>query len=72
MGITVSIKVRKELSSWPIGWLNTGLLGVDLLTFNILIEKGLNEVMRGVEFWEQIYRDVEGWKSRASRPFMMD
>ena len=40
--------------------------------FNILIEKGLNEVMRRVEFWEQIYIDVEGWKSRASRSLMMD
>jgi hypothetical protein len=27
--------------------------------FNILIEKGLSEVMREVGFWEQVYRDVE-------------
>jgi hypothetical protein len=27
--------------------------------FNILIEKGLNEVMKEIGFWEQVYRDVE-------------
>ena len=27
--------------------------------FNILIEKGLSEVLREVEFWEQTYGDVE-------------
>jgi len=27
--------------------------------FNILIEKGLKEVMGEVGFWEQVYKDVE-------------
>jgi hypothetical protein len=45
--------------SWLIRWLSTGLPKNRFHAFNILIEKGLNEVVREVEFWEQAYRDVE-------------
>jgi hypothetical protein len=27
--------------------------------FNILIERGLSEVVKEVGFWEEVYRDVE-------------
>jgi hypothetical protein len=32
--------------------------------FNIMIERGLKDVLKEVEFWENIYRDVEELKKQ--------
>jgi len=33
--------------------------------FNIMIERGLKDVLKEVEFWENIYRDVEELKKQG-------
>jgi hypothetical protein len=59
MSTTVSIKVRREIVELTDKMVRYGLARSRSHAFNILIEKGLNEVMREVGFWEQVYRDVE-------------
>jgi hypothetical protein len=59
MSITVSIKVRKEIVELADKMVRYGLAKSRSHAFNILIEKGLNKVMKEVGFWEQVYRDVE-------------
>jgi len=59
MSTTVSIKVRREVVELADKMVKYRLAKSRSHAFNILIEKGLNEVTREVGFWEQIYRDVE-------------
>jgi hypothetical protein len=59
MSITVSIKVRKEIVELADKMVRYGLARSRSHAFTILIEKGLNDVMKEVKFWEQVYRDVE-------------
>ena len=56
--MTVSIKVRKELVELADKMIKLGLAKSKSHAFNIMIERGLKEV----EFWENIYRDVEELK----------
>jgi len=56
--VTVSIKVRKELVELADKMIKLGLAKSKSHAFNIMIERGLKEV----EFWENIYRDVEELK----------
>uniref|UniRef100_A0A7J2U781 VapB-type antitoxin n=1 Tax=Ignisphaera aggregans TaxID=334771 RepID=A0A7J2U781_9CREN len=60
MNVTVSIKVRKELVELADKMIKLGLAKSRSHTFNIMIERGLKEV----EFWENIYRDVEELKKQ--------
>jgi len=59
MSTTVSIKVRREVVELADKMVRYGLAKSRSHAFNILIEKGLNEVVKEVGFWEQVYRDVE-------------
>jgi len=59
MSTTVSIKVRREVVELADKMVRNGLAKSRSHAFNILIERGLNEVMGEVGFWEQVYRDVE-------------
>jgi len=59
MSATASIKVRREVVKLADKMVRYGLARSRSHAFNILIEKGLNEVVREVGFWEQVYRDVE-------------
>jgi hypothetical protein len=59
MSTTVSIKVRREIVELADKMVSYGLARTRSHAFNILIEKGLNEVMGEVGFWEQVYREVE-------------
>jgi hypothetical protein len=56
--VTVSIKVRKELVELADKMIKLGLVKSKSHAFNIMIERGLKEV----EFWENMYRDVEELK----------
>ncbi len=67
MSITVSIKVRREVVELADKMVRYGLARSRSHAFNILIEKGLNEVVREVRFWEQVYRDVEGLEKSGFR-----
>ena len=59
MGTTVSIKVRREVVELADKMVRYRLARNRSHAFNILIEKGLNEVVKEVGFWEQVYKDVE-------------
>ena len=62
LSVTVSIKVRKELVELADKMIKLGLAKSKSHAFNIMIERGLKEVLKEVEFWENIYRDVEELK----------
>jgi len=55
----VSIKVRKEIIELAEKMVKYKLARSRSHAFNILIEKGLKEAKKDVEFWEQVYKDVE-------------
>jgi len=64
LSITISIKVRKELVELADKMIKLGLARSRSHAFNIMIEKGLNEVLKEIEFWENVYRDVEELKKQ--------
>jgi len=59
MSSTVSIKVRREVVELADKMVRYGLARSRSHAFNILIERGLSEVVKEVGFWEEVYRDVE-------------
>ncbi|AFL66420.1 hypothetical protein [Desulfurococcus amylolyticus] len=59
MSVTVSIKVRKELVELADKMVRYGIARSRSHAFNIMIERGLHEVVGEVEFWENIFRKVE-------------
>ncbi|MEM1771620.1 MAG: hypothetical protein QXJ95_07990 [Ignisphaera sp.] len=59
MGVSVSIKVRRELVELADKMVKYGIARSRSHAFNIMIEKGLAEVTREVEYWDSIYRKVE-------------
>jgi len=65
LSVTVSIKVRKELAELADKMIKLGLAKSKSHAFNIMIERGLKEVLKEVEFWENIYRDVEELKKQG-------
>ena len=65
MSITVSIKVRREVIELANKMVRLGLAKSRSNAFNIMIEKGLKEVLKEVEFWENIYREVEELKKQG-------
>jgi hypothetical protein len=56
---TVSIRVRREVVELAYKMVRYGLARSRSHAFNILIERGLSEVVKEVGFWEEVYRDVE-------------
>jgi hypothetical protein len=65
LSVTVSIKVRKELAELADKMVKLGLAKSKSHAFNIMIERGLKDVLKEVEFWENIYRDVEELKKQG-------
>ena len=55
----MSIVVRKEIIELAEKMVKYKLARSRSHALNILIEKGLSEAKKDVEFWEQVYRDVE-------------
>ncbi|MEM2578836.1 MAG: hypothetical protein QXN03_00990 [Desulfurococcaceae archaeon] len=55
----MSIKVRRELVELADKMVKYGIARSRSHAFNIMIEKGLAEVTREVEYWDSIYRKVE-------------
>ena len=62
---TVSIRVRREVVELADKMVRYELARSRSHAFNILIEKGLSEVVKEVGFWKEVYRDVE--ELQASR-----
>jgi hypothetical protein len=56
---TVSIRVRREVVELANKMVRYGLARSRSHAFNILIERGLSEVVKEVGFREEVYRDVE-------------
>jgi hypothetical protein len=65
MSVSVTIKVRREIVELADKMVRYGLARSRNHAFNVLIEKGLAEVRREVEFWESVYRRVEELKKRG-------
>lgn len=59
MSVTVSIKVRKELVELADKMVKYGIARSRSHAFNIMMEKGLAEVVKEVGFWDEVYRRVE-------------
>ncbi|MGY0287398.1 MAG: hypothetical protein ACUX7D_01330 [Candidatus Methanodesulfokora washburnensis] len=59
MSISVSIKVRRELVELADKMVRYGIARSRSHAFNIMIEKGLSEVLKEVENWEDIYKRAE-------------
>ena len=67
MSVTVSIKVRRELAELADKMVKYGIARSRSHAFNIMIEKGLAEVLKEVEFWESVYRRVEELERQGFR-----
>jgi len=65
MSVTVTIKVFKELVELADKMVGHGLARSRSHAFNIMIEKGLKEVLREVEYWDNVYRKVEELKKQG-------
>lgn len=59
MSISVSIKVRRELVELADKMVRYGIARSRSHAFNIMIEKGLSEVLKEVKNWEDIYKRAE-------------
>ena len=62
MSVSASIKVRGEVAELADRMVKYGLTRSRNHAFNVLIEKGLAEVKREVEYWESVCRRVEELK----------
>ncbi len=67
MSVTVSIKVRRELVELANKMVRYGIARSRSHAFNIMIERGLPEVIKEIEFWDQIYGKVEEFEKRGYR-----
>jgi hypothetical protein len=65
MSVTVTIKVCKELVELADKMVGHGLARSRSHAFNIMIERGLKEVLREVEYWDNVYRKVEELKRQG-------
>uniref|UniRef100_A0A7J2U1Q6 VapB-type antitoxin n=1 Tax=Ignisphaera aggregans TaxID=334771 RepID=A0A7J2U1Q6_9CREN len=65
MSVTVSIKVRREVVELADKMVRLGLAKSKSHAFNIMIERGLKEVLKEVKFWENIYGEVEELKKQG-------
>jgi len=62
MSVSVSIKVRREIVELADKMVRYGIARSKNHAFNIMIERGLGDVKREVEYWENMYRRVEELK----------
>jgi len=65
LSVTVSIKVRREVVELADKMVRLGLAKSKSHAFNIMIERGLKEVLKEVKFWENIYGEVEELKKQG-------
>jgi hypothetical protein len=65
MSVTVTIKVRRELVELADKMISYGLARSRSHAFNIMIEKGLKDVLGEVEYWDNVYKKVEELKKQG-------
>jgi len=59
VSVSVSIKIRRELVELADKMVRYGIARSRSHAFNIMIEKGLDEALKEVEYWDSVYRRVE-------------
>ncbi|MCD6095943.1 MAG: hypothetical protein J7J99_05190 [Thermoprotei archaeon] len=64
MSVTVSIKVRKELVELADKMIKYGIARSRSHAFNVMIERGIKEVLKEVEFWDRVYEKVKELERR--------
>ncbi len=64
MSVTVSIKVRRELVELADKMVKYGIARSRSHAFNIMIERGIKEVLREVNFWDQVYEKVSEFRKK--------
>jgi len=67
MSVTVSIKVRRELVELADKMVRYGIARSRSHAFNIMIERGLSEVLKEVRFWDQVYEKVKEFEEKDYR-----
>lgn len=67
VSVSISIKVRKELVELADKMVRYGIARSRSHAFNVMIERGLAEVIKEVEFWENTYRRVEELEKQGFR-----
>ena len=64
MSVTVSIKVRKELVELADKMIKYGIARSRSHAFNVMIERGIKDVLKEVEFWDRVYEKVKELERR--------
>ena len=67
MSVTVSIKVRKELVEIAEKMVRYGIARSRSHAFTIMIERGLSEVLKEVEFWDRAYEEASKLEEKDYR-----
>ena len=67
MSVTVSIKVSKELVELADKMMKYGMARSRSHAFNIMIEKGVDQIRKEVEFWDSVYKKAEELERRDYR-----
>ena len=67
LSVTVSIKVRRELVELADKMVRYGLASSRSHAFNLMIERGIKEVLKDIEFWDDVYRKVEEFERKCLR-----
>jgi hypothetical protein len=67
MSVSVSIKVRRELAELAAKMVRYGIARSRSHAFNIMIERGLSDVLKELELWEGIHGRAEELERRGFR-----
>ncbi len=67
MSVTVSIKIRRELAEIADKMVKYGIARSRSHAINIMIEKGIKEVMKEVGFWDHVYEKAEEFNKKRYR-----
>ena len=65
MSITISIKVKRELIAIADKMIKYGLARSRSHAFNIMIERGLHEIIKEVSVWDDAYSKADELISRG-------
>ena len=67
MSTPITIKVKKEVLKLAEKMIKYGLARSRSHAINIMIEKGLDEIVKEIQFWEELYAGVEKLKKEKYR-----
>ena len=67
MSVKISIEVKRELVELAEKMIKYGLAKSRSNAFNLMIEKGLEEIKKEVEFWDKVYRKAKELEKKKVR-----